>query len=159
AIGERDVEVFIHGQVIDEMVALEHETDVLLVELYAILRFHSMHLVTQELELSGPGAIEHSENAQQSGLPCPRGTHDGDELTFFDLRRDAAQHIAAAVAAFIEFLDVPKYDHDLSLFITECVYRVEMHGPACGHITRHQRHRSEQYGNQSKRIRIRGVDA
>src|SRR3954452_24973095 len=93
------------------MIALEHEADVLLVQLDAVLRLHPVHLEIQELELAGPGAIQHPEDAQQGRLPRAGRPHDRDELAFLDLQVDAAQHVTPAIAAFIELLEVPKCNH------------------------------------------------
>ena len=114
AIGERDIQVLIDRQVIDQVIALEHEADVLLVQLHPVLGFHAVHRVAGEFELAGPRAVEHAENAQQRRLARARGAHDGDELTFPNFHVDAPEHVAAAVAAFIKLFDVAKCDHEVS---------------------------------------------
>ncbi len=72
AVRERNVEVLIHRQVIDQVVALEYEADVLLVEFDAVLRLHAVYLVAEEFEFARPGAIEHAEDAEQSGFARAR---------------------------------------------------------------------------------------
>src|SRR5271157_4760851 len=90
------------------------ESDILLVQLGALPRLHPVHLVVHKLELAGPGAVEHPQDAQKRRFPRARGSHDGDKLALFDFQVDAPQHVAPAKAAFIEFLDIAKCDHDAS---------------------------------------------
>src|SRR5215475_14712042 len=63
-IGERNVQVFVNREVIQQMVLLEHETNVSLIQFHAISRFHLVNRVGQEVELSLPVTVEHSENRQ-----------------------------------------------------------------------------------------------
>ena len=54
AVGERDLEVLVDRQVVQQVVALEHEADVLLLQLEALLLVQAMDLGFAETEFPGP---------------------------------------------------------------------------------------------------------
>src|SRR5579872_2431860 len=97
------------------MIALEHEADVLLVQLDPLLRLHPVHLVADKFEFAGPGAIEHPKYAQQRRFTRARRAHDRDKLAVPNFGINTAQHVRAAVAAFIKFLYISKDDHEKGL--------------------------------------------
>ena len=111
AVGERNVQVLIHRQVVDQVIALKDEADVLLVQFHAVLGLHLVHRMVQKIELAGPGAVEHADDAQQRGFAGAGGAHDGYELAFLDLEVDPAQDERLGRAVFEVFLDVAETDH------------------------------------------------
>src|SRR5439155_896051 len=70
-----------------------------------------VHGLAQEVELTGPGVVEHAEDAEQGGLPRPRRPHDGDELALPDREVDPAEHVAPRGAGLVRALDVAQLDH------------------------------------------------
>ena len=114
AVGERNLEVLVHRQRIEQVVALEHESEVLLVNLVAVLFAQRMDRVIEEMILAGPGGIVHSDQVQQRGFSGAGGSHDGDELALGDIHIDAAQHERLGRAVLEEFFDVTKLDHNFS---------------------------------------------
>ena len=95
AIRERDVEVLVDGEVIEQVIALEHEADVLLVQLGAVLRAELVHRLIEEVVLAGPGAVVHADDVEQRRLAGARRPHDRDELALLDVDVDAPQHVAS----------------------------------------------------------------
>src|ERR1700683_532624 len=80
AIGKREVEIFGNGEVVEQMVLLEHEANVFLVQFNAAAIVQFMDSVIEQVVLALPGAVEHSNDAHQRGLSRPWGAHDGDEI-------------------------------------------------------------------------------
>ena len=72
AVGERHLQVLVHGEVVEQVVALEDEPDVLLLQLLALLAPERVHLVAEELVLAGEGAVVHAEHVQQRRLARAR---------------------------------------------------------------------------------------
>src|SRR5688572_18548906 len=95
-VGERDVEVFGDGEVVDEMILLEDEADMRLVESHALLRVHPMHRLAGEPVFAAPAVIQHAEHCQQRRLSGARGSHDGDELARVDDEGDETQDVHLA---------------------------------------------------------------
>src|SRR5690349_16937432 len=60
---------------------------------------------------SGPVAIQHAEDREQSGLPRPGWAHDRDEFLRGDVERELAQDEQAAVALGDGLVEVVERDH------------------------------------------------
>ena len=119
-VGQGDFKIFVDGKIVYKVVGLENEADVVLVELVALLGAEFVDVVLEEIVFAGPSAIKHAENAEQGGLPCPGGSHDGDELAGLDIESDAAKDIESLRAGFEGFFYVFEANerrHDGSLFI------------------------------------------
>jgi len=110
AVGERNVEVLVDREVIEQVIALEHEPDVLLVEPRAILRRELVYRLIEEVVLAGPRAVVHADDVQERGLAGAGRPHDGDELAVLHIEVDAAQHVRAAGAVRVRLLDVAQAD-------------------------------------------------
>jgi hypothetical protein len=110
AVRERDVEVFVDREVIEQVVALKHEADVLLVQLGAILGRELVHRLVEKVVLPRPRAVVHADDVQQRRLSGARRPHDGDELPLLHIQVDPAQHVRAARAVRIRFLDISQAD-------------------------------------------------
>src|SRR5262245_4542639 len=90
-VRQRNVEVLVYGQVVDQMIALKHKADVLLVQFHPLLRLHLMNGTVEKIEFAGPGAVEHTQDAQQRRFSRAGRTHDGNEFALLDLRINAAE--------------------------------------------------------------------
>ena len=73
------------------MIALEDESDVLLVELRALLAIHLVHRFAREVVLARPLIVEHPEDAHQRGLARARGPHDGQKFTLVHVQINPSQ--------------------------------------------------------------------
>ena len=108
AIGQRNVEVLVDGERIEQVIALENEAEVFLVQLHAIFFVELVDGVLDQVILTGPGAVVHAEQVEQRGFARAGRSHDGDELAFLDFRVDAAQYKSLGRPVLEIFLDVPK---------------------------------------------------
>src|SRR5439155_19447056 len=111
AVRQRHIEVLGHGEIVEQVVLLEHEADVLLVERHAVLGLHLVHGMIEEAVLARPVAVEHAEHGEQRGLPRPGWAHDGDELARGDVDRDLPQDEQAAVPLGDGLVEGAKGDH------------------------------------------------
>src|SRR5437764_4200726 len=111
AVRQRHIEVLGHGEVVEQVILLEHEPDVLLVERHAVLGLHLVHHVVEEAVLARPVAVEHAEHREQRGLPRPGWTHDRDELAGGDVDGDLPQQEQAAVPLGDGLVEVLELDH------------------------------------------------
>src|ERR1700722_6338689 len=118
AVGEWNVQILVHRQIVNQVVALEHEADILLVQLDAILGLHLVNGVVEEVKLAGPGAIQHAENAEQRGFAGAGGAHNGYKLAVLDLQLDTAQHVRPAIARFVKLVQVRQSNH-VCFYFTE----------------------------------------
>ncbi len=84
AIRERDVEVLVNRQVIEQVVVLENETDLLVAQDSALLRFQLMDRGAVEEIFAAPAEVVHAEQMQQGRFPRARRPHHGDEIAFLD---------------------------------------------------------------------------
>src|SRR5450755_1707644 len=79
-VGERHLEIFKHGQVVDQVIALEHKSDVGFVQLVASFVVQLVNGFAQKKIFAAPGAVQHADNAEQRGFPGARRPHDGYKL-------------------------------------------------------------------------------
>ena len=108
AIRERNLQVLVHRQVVEQVIALKHEADVLLVQFRALLRIQTMDRLIHEVVLAGPRAVVHAEDVEQRRLAGARRPHDRDELALLDVDVHAPQHVGAADAVRVGLFDVPQ---------------------------------------------------
>ena len=109
-VGERDFEIFVDGEVVDEVVGLEDETDVVFVEFVALLVVEFVDGLIEEIVFAGPGGVEHADDGEERGLPCPGGTHEGDEFAGLDFEGDAAKDVELVGSGVEGFFDVAELD-------------------------------------------------
>src|SRR5215212_2429797 len=114
AVGERDFDVLLHGQAVDEVVALEDEADVALVQLGALLVVHLVDGLTHEVVLAAPRAVEEAEDGEQRRLPRTRRPHDGDELALAHVQVYAPQDVRPPRARLVKLFEVSQFNHLLA---------------------------------------------
>ena len=110
-VGQRDIEVLVNGQVVDQVKLLEHEADVRLVQRVALLDAHRVHGLVVEEILARVFGVEHAENRKQGGLSRPRRTHDRDEFAFVDVEIDLAQNERLPALVGIGLFDITQANH------------------------------------------------
>ena len=132
AIGERNFQVLVDRERVEQIVALEDEADVSFIEFGAVFFVQAVNRMLEEEVFAGPGGVVHSEKVKQGGLPCPGRPHDGDELTFFDVDVDSPQNIRLGGACFITLLDVSEGDHCAIRILGQDLNRNL--GQACGYV-------------------------
>src|SRR5260370_39255772 len=79
-VGERNLEILEHRQIVDQVIALKDKTHVCLVKFVALFYVQLVNRFAQEVKISTPCAIQHSDDAQQRGLSRARGAHDGHKV-------------------------------------------------------------------------------
>ena len=112
-VGEGDFEIFVDREIVDEVVALENEADVVLVQFVALLGVEFVDRLIEEKVFTGPGAVEHAEDAKERGLSCPGRAHDGDKLAGLDVQGDAAKNEEFVRSGLEGLLDVFQLDEGL----------------------------------------------
>jgi len=61
----------------------------------------------------------HPDQVQQRGFTSARRAHDRDKLAFLDIHLDTPQDVGAAVARFVEFVQIRGSDHVLLFYLTD----------------------------------------
>ena len=85
-VGERQIDVLLHRQVVEQVIALEDHADIALGQFGALLALHRVHGLLAKPVLACPLVVEQGEHIQQRRLPRSRRPHDGDELAFAGCR-------------------------------------------------------------------------
>jgi len=120
-VDEGKLYVFEYGQLIDQVEALEYETDISFTEVGAFAFVKVSHFGTIEQKASAIGIIQQTEDIQEGGFAAARGSHDGDKFAFFYLKAEPVQcdsfHFFRAVS-FLEFTDL---DHNISCLGDVCI--------------------------------------
>jgi hypothetical protein len=93
------------------MIALKHESDVLLIELGPVFLIHLVNVVIQKAILACPRAVMHAQKMKEGGFACSGRTHDGDEFALFNVHIDAAEDVGPVGTVFEELLDIAKSNH------------------------------------------------
>jgi hypothetical protein len=110
AVGERHVEVFGDGQVVERVVALEHEAAVLLVQVASLFRCERVDGLSREAVLAAPLGVVHAEDVQERRPARARRSHDGDEFAVRDIERDLPKDEVLRRALRVGLLEVPQGD-------------------------------------------------
>src|SRR6185369_6840423 len=64
AVGKRNIEVFVHSQVVQQMILLEDKSDMTLIEFRPSLWFQEVNVFAEETVFAAPCDVQHAENAQ-----------------------------------------------------------------------------------------------
>ena len=90
-IAQRQLDVLIDIEFVDQVEALEYEADVALAELGALFLLELAYLGAKEFVGTAGGIVQQAQDVQQGGLAAARRAHDGDKLAVFDFKRYAGQ--------------------------------------------------------------------
>jgi len=82
-------------------VALEDHADVALGEVGALAAIHAMRSFFPEPVLAQPLVVEQSKDIEERGFARAGGSHDGEEIAFFDFEVDAAEDPGLAAPVFV----------------------------------------------------------
>src|SRR5438067_553251 len=93
AIRQRYIEVLVNGEVIEQMILLEHEADLLVPQCGAFLRFQMMNRGFAQKIFTAPAVVVHSKNMQQRGFACARRPHYRDKVALLNVQIDLAQDV------------------------------------------------------------------
>src|SRR5882724_4517876 len=111
-IRERNIEVLVNRQIVEQMILLENESDLLISQCGALFRFKMMHRRLIEKIFAGPSVIVNAENVQEGRLVGARRSHHRNKIAGGNIEIDVAQdikHLSASerIGAF----DVMQADH------------------------------------------------
>src|SRR5690606_12581870 len=93
ALPQRTLDVLADIEVIDEVEALEDETDAAAAQLRELLLAVAGHVLAEEPVVPAVRAVEQAQDVQQRRLAATGRTHDGEELTCCNFDRYAAEGV------------------------------------------------------------------
>src|SRR5262249_26091751 len=93
AIRERDLEIFVNRQVVEQMVLLENKTDVFIAEGGSFLGLQMMDRGVVENIFPGPAVVVHAEDMEQCGFSSARWAHHRNELALRNFKVDVPKNI------------------------------------------------------------------
>ena len=86
-VGEWQLNVFCHRQLIYEVKALEHESYLALAHVRAVALTQLRHVAVAQQIGARRGVVEQSEDVKQGGLATTRRSHDGYKLAVLNFER------------------------------------------------------------------------
>src|SRR4029453_13614705 len=99
AIRQRDLEVLVNREVVEQMVLLKHETDLLVPERGAFFRLQMMNGRCGQRIFPPPAGVMHPEDWQQARFSRARWPHNRNEFAFGDVQIDIAQDVEKLLLA------------------------------------------------------------
>src|SRR4030095_274888 len=92
SIRERDLEIFVNRQIVEQMVLLKNKTDMLVAEGGTFLGFQMMNGGVVEKIFPGPAVIVASEKVKERRFAGARRPHHGNELALRNFNVDVTEH-------------------------------------------------------------------
>ena len=93
AIGQRQLDVFKHREIADQVEALEDETDLAIADAGALRVIELRHRLTVEREAAFGRGIEQAENREQRGLAATRRSGDRNVFALLDVEMNAGERV------------------------------------------------------------------
>ena len=90
-IGEGQLDVFLHGEFVNEVEALEHKADLSLSHAGHLVLAECLCLLAVHQIVAAVRLVQQSQDVQQRTLAAAAGAHDGYKLSFFYLERYVVQ--------------------------------------------------------------------
>src|SRR5690606_35967056 len=91
AVGERQLDVLVNGEVADEIEGLENETDLAVADAGTLGEREALHGATVEEVGALGGRVEQAENGEEGGLAAAGWAGDGDVFALVDLHVNARE--------------------------------------------------------------------
>ena len=88
---QRQLDVLLHGEFVDEVERLEDETDLSAPSESALALFQMAHFHAVQPVAALRGIVQQTEDVQQRRFAAARRTHDGDELAVLHFQCDAPE--------------------------------------------------------------------
>jgi len=114
-IDQGQLDIFKHGELIDEVEALEYEADVAFAQVGSFAFVEVRHFYAIEHEAPAIGIVQQAQNVQKSGFSAAGGAHYGDEFPFFDFEAKVIQCDCFHLFGTVYFLKVTDLDHVISV--------------------------------------------
>ena len=112
AIDQRDLDILLDRQLVDQIEALEHEADMGTAQQRQLAFRGAGDLLAEKEELTVARPVEQAQNVQQGRLAAARRAHDGEELALPDVQADPTQRQGLDVAGAIGLGEVDEFEHD-----------------------------------------------
>ena len=100
------INVFLNGKIVQQMIALEDHSDIALSQLAPLLAFHEVGGLLAEPVFAGPLVVEKRQHVQQGGLSRPGGSHHGDKFALPYVEIDPAQYPGISSAGLVVAFDI-----------------------------------------------------
>src|SRR5439155_21330316 len=111
-IRERNLEVLVNSQVIEEMILLENKSDLFVAQRRTFFCLEMMDRGVAKKIFAAPAIIVHSKNVKERGFPGAGRAHDRNKFAFFDVDVDVTQDIKEfSFGQRIKTFDVSQLDH------------------------------------------------
>src|SRR5215472_2951439 len=116
AIGQRQFDVFVNGEVADQVKRLEDETNFAVADPRALADGELRHRLAIQMVITVAGRIEQTQDREQRGLAAARRTGDGDILALLDLQMNLLQSVSFHFVGEEDFLDAFHLDESVASF-------------------------------------------
>ena len=103
------------GELREELVELEHETQVLVAEVAEFPGVEAAHVDAVHGDAALVGLVEGSDDLEQCGLAGSAGADDAHHLSFVNMQVDALEHLQGAEALGYSF-DVNHYNLQFTIY-------------------------------------------
>ena len=108
---EWQLDVLEDVEFVDEVEALEDESDIALAETGAVALLEVAHFGVTEPVVAGGGVVEEAQDVEQGGLATARWTHNGDKFAVFDFKTDTVEGDGFNFFGAEDFLEVFYFEH------------------------------------------------
>src|SRR5262245_7214008 len=99
AIRQRNLEVLVNREIVEQVVLLKDEADLLVPERGALLWLQMMHCAFAQRIFTLPAVIVHPKDVQKCRFTSARRTHDRNKFALGDVKIDIAQNIEKLLLA------------------------------------------------------------
>ena len=112
SIRERDLEIFVNGQIVEQMILLKNEADLFVAQRGPLFGFQMMNGCLVQKIFATPAVIVHAENVEQRRFAGAGRAHDRNEFAFGDFDVDVAQDVEKfSVSERITAFEIFKSNH------------------------------------------------
>ena len=112
SIGERNLEIFINRQIVEQMILLENETDLFVAQRGSFFGFQMMNGRFIQKIFAAPSVVVHAENVEQRRFASAGWAHDRNEFAFGYVDVDVAQHVEKfSVSEGVTAFEIFKANH------------------------------------------------
>ncbi len=109
-VHQRQLDVLIHGELVDQVEALEHETDMRLANRGAFALRIGGNILAEQPVAPGRRAVDQPEDVQQGGLAAAGWAHDRDELALAQAEVDVIDCRRLDDIGAIDLLETCRFD-------------------------------------------------
>src|SRR5690606_5017069 len=112
-IDKRQLDVFKDGEFVDQIKALEYETDIMLAQIGALAFVELRHFNIIKEVATAVEIVKQSDDIEQGRLSTSGRTHNGHELAFFHIDGKVIQGNGFYLFGTVEFLEIGNVYHSI----------------------------------------------